>query len=171
MHYSPCTRLVTMASSTERLSSCRLFFPSFPREKLAQLLAGQISAFRVRWIARLRLSLINALTSARVWNGGSVKGAVECSRVNFYGDLNRSMPVSRVSLFLLFCFFFLCTDWINWVDPSVSQQRISRCYKLIAIRDMCEISGNIVFRILYSIKLANLFWNKYNRLYMKFDYW
>ena len=79
-------------------------FLSFSREKL-NLLAGQISAFRVSWIARFRLSLINALTSARVWNGDPVKGAVECSRVNFYGDLKTDQCGSPVLLF--FSWFYL----------------------------------------------------------------
>ena len=83
------------------------------------LLAGQISAFRVSWIARLRLSLINALTSARVWNGDSVKGAVECSWVNFYGDLNRSMRVSRVSLFPLILSLFFIMYGLNQLSSSV----------------------------------------------------
>lgn len=39
---------------------------------------------------------------------GSVKGVAECFRVNFYGDLNRSM---RVSVFPSFSLFFsLCAD-------------------------------------------------------------
>lgn len=30
--------------------------------------------------------------------GGSAKGAAECSRVNFYGDLNGSIEAFRVSV-------------------------------------------------------------------------
>lgn len=68
------------------------------------LLVEQIFAFRVSR-TRFRLSLINALTS--VWNVGPVKGAVECSQVNFYGDLNRSMQTpTSLSLFLLFYLSF-----------------------------------------------------------------
>lgn len=85
------------------------FFHHFLGRNSRNLLAGRISAFRVSWVARLinRLSLINALTSARVWNGDPVKGAVECSRVNFYRDLNKSMWASAsLSLVLSFSFFF-----------------------------------------------------------------
>lgn len=40
---------------------------------------------------------MNVLTSARIWNGGSAKGAAECSRVNFYGDLSGSIRAFRGS--------------------------------------------------------------------------